>query len=236
MTLAAVGFDLDFTLWDQNAFARSFFDEVAGELGRRLGQGPRQVAEALHGSLERLTLAHPALFDHALHLLGAWEPRLVRELVDRYHRHRPAARPYPCAEAALARLRSAGCRLFLVTDGPVGAQRHKLQAMDLAAWFEVKIFTGELPEQHRKPSPVPFQLACQRLGVTPEHCAYVGDDPAADFHGPRCLGMVTIGVATGPHMVEQPGPGWEPDLWIRSLEDLDIPLLEAEARVTEGRP
>ena len=216
----AVGFDLDYTLWDQDAFARSFFDAIAGEFGRRLGRGRNQVARACHGALDRLTLAHPFLFDQILHQLGAWEPRLVAELVDRYHRHRPPARLYHGAERTLCQLREAGYRLFLVTDGHAPTQRHKVEALGLCPWFDQLVFTGELPEHQRKPSPVPFQLACARLGAAPERCVYVGDNAACDFQGPRCLGMLTIGVSTGPFAEKPAEPGQEPHLRIGPLEDL----------------
>jgi putative hydrolase of the HAD superfamily len=216
--LDAVGFDLDYTLWDQDQFARSFFDQVAGEFGRRLGLGRRRVAQALHASLDRLTLAHPALFDFALHRLGAWDPRLVAELVDRYHRHRPPARPYPAAAELLGRLRRAGLRLFLVTDGPPELQRHKVQALGFQDEFAAAVYTGELPEAQRKPSPAPFLLACGRLGVAPARCAYVGDNPECDFAGPLGLGMLVIGVGTGPYAARASASAPAPDRRVRSLE------------------
>ena len=232
--VAAVGFDLDYTLWDQDEFARSFFAAVAGEFGRRLGLGGRQVAEACRGALARLTLAHPRLFDEVLHQLGAWDPRLVAELVERYHRHRPAARPYPGAPETLAALRAAGLRLFLVTDGPGATQRHKVQALGLGPWFDQMVFTGDLPAHQHKPSPYPFQLACRGLGVQPELCAYVGDNPACDFAGPLGLGMATIGVGTGPYAGGQGPPGQVPHLRIGALRELAG--LVGLARAAAGGP
>jgi len=221
----AVGFDLDYTLWDQDAFARSFFDAIAGEFGRRLGWGRDQLARTCHAALDRLTLAHPFLFDHILHQLGAWDPRLVAELVERYHRHRPPAEPYPGAERTLRQLREAGLRLFLVTDGPGATQRHKVEALGLRPWFDQMVFTGDFPEPCRKPAPFPFQLACGRLGVTPGRCVYVGDNPACDFAGPRRLGMLTVGVSTGPYAAMD-APEDPPQLRIGPLEEL-VDLLAA---------
>ena len=214
----AVGFDLDYTLWDQGHFASSFFSSIAWELGGRLGCKGDRVERVLHETLARLTLAHPLLFDQALHQLGAWDPRLVAELVERYHRHRPAADPYPGAERTLRQLKEAGLRLFLVTDGHGPTQRHKVEALRLGGWFDQMVFTGDFPEHRRKPSPFPFQLACGRLGVPPGRCVYVGDNPACDVAGPRSLGMRTIGVSTGPFAgMEAPQ---QPDLRVQGLEDL----------------
>jgi putative hydrolase of the HAD superfamily len=225
----AVGFDLDYTLWDQDAFARSFFDAISPELGRRLGCGPSQAARACEDALCSLTLAHPHLFDQVLHRLGAWDPRLVAELVERYHRHRPPAVPYPGAERTLGRLRQAGFRLFLVTDGYPPTQKYKVDALGLGPWFDQMVFTGELRSHQRKPSPFPFQLACGRLGVAPDRCVYVGDNAACDFAGPKRLGMFTIGVSTGPFAGMEADPGQAPHLLIGPLEDLDGLLSSADA-------
>jgi len=220
LRLDAVGFDLDYTLWDQDAFARSFFDTIAGELGRRLGWSREQVCRVGQDTLHRLTLAHPRLFDHVLHQLGAWDPRLVAELVRRYHRHRPPAQPYPGALWTLGRLREAGFRLFLVTDGDGPTQRHKVAALGLEGWFEQMVFTGEFAPWLHKPSPFPFQLACGRLGLAPCRCAYVGDNPACDFQGPRGLGMLTFGVGTGPFAGLPAAPEQTPHLRLGALGDL----------------
>ena len=216
----AIGFDLDYTLWDQDAFALSFFDAIALEYGRRLGWGRQQVARACRDALARLTLAHPCLFDHVLHQLGAWDPRLVAELVQRYHQHRPPAEPYPGAERALCQLRQAGFRLFLVTDGHGPTQRHKVAALGLGRHFDPMVFTGDFPEQRRKPDPFPFRLACARMGLGPERCAYVGDNPACDFQGPLGLGMLTIGVSTGPFAGMAVPPEQAPQLRVAGLDEL----------------
>jgi putative hydrolase of the HAD superfamily len=234
LRLDAVGFDLDYTLWDQDAFARSFFDTIAVEFGRRLGWGRGHVLRACHEALERLTLAHPRLFDHVLHQLGAWDPRLVAELVQRYHRHRPPAEPYPGAAPVLGRLREAGFKLFLVTDGYGPTQRHKIDALGLGPCFDQMVFTGDFAEPMHKPSPFPFQLACGRLGLAPERCVYVGDDPACDFQGPKSLGMLTIGVPTGPFARAEAPPEQAPHLRVAALEEL-AGLLARTARVQGAR-
>ena len=218
--LVAVGFDLDYTLWDQSAFAESYFAAVAPELGGRLGCRPGTVRQVLQETLGQLTLGHPGLFDVALGRLGVADPVLVAELVARYHQHRPPLRPYPGALAALARLRACGYRLFLVTDGMSSTQRYKVAALGLHGCFDEQVFTGDLPGILHKPSPFPFLLACRRLGLRPRQCAYVGDNPQCDFEGPARLGMLTIGVATGPFAGRPVPPGQAPELRITTLADL----------------
>ncbi len=197
--LLAVGFDLDYTLWDQGRFVLSFLGSIAEELGGRAGCPPDHAERVLRETLGNLGAGHPALFDAALTALGLEDPALVADLVERYHRHRPPMHPYPEAIPVLDRLRSKGTRLFLVTDGRSDTQRYKVEALGLAPWFEERVFTGDFPRLLHKPSPFPFLLACRRLRLRPGQCAFVGDNPLCDFEGPRRLGMLTLGVGTGPY-------------------------------------
>ncbi len=219
-TLLAVGFDLDYTLWDHGDFAASFFGAIACELGGRLGCSGRRVECVLADTLARLTLGHPRLFDEALLRMGVEDPGLVAELVERYHRHRPPLRPYPGALDELRRLRNRGYRTFLVTDGLSDTQRYKVEALGLRPWFDELVFTGDFPRILHKPSPFPFLLACRRLGVRPRQCAYVGDNPLCDFEGPMRLGMLTIGVPTGPFAGRPSPPGHPPERLVAGLGEL----------------
>jgi putative hydrolase of the HAD superfamily len=216
--IAAVGFDLDYTLWDQDQFPLSFFAAVAGELAARLQLPRARVEAALRGCLRRLTLHHPRLFGAALDELGATDPALEAELVADYRRHRPPLAPYPGALELLDWLGGQGYQRFLVTDGHGATQRYKVEALGLAARFEAMVFTDELPEA--KPSPAPFLHAADRLGIEPTACAYVGDDPQRDFAGPRRLGFLTFGVATGPFANLPANPDQIPDHRLGTLDDL----------------
>ena len=215
----AVGFDLDYTLWDQDLFFRSFGEAVSSWLGEQSGLGSARVATAFHWGLRELTLHHPRLLGAVLDHLGIRDPGLEWELVTRYRNHRPAMRPYASAVPTLDWLQAAGFHLFLVTDGHSATQRYKVEALGLGPWFDAMVFTDELPGPHAKPSRLPFQLAADRLGVAPFRCLYVGDDPERDVAGPRSLGMGTIGVGTGPFARQRP-PGLSPDQRIDALEHL----------------
>jgi len=204
-TPLAIGFDLDYTLWDPDAFFLTFLEGLAVDWPGRLDRGREELSRAFRSAHRRLTLAHPGLFDAALRDLDAWSPERVAELVDRYHRHRPPAQPYPGAIELLDSLARRGLPRFLVTDGHAPTQRHKVAALGLAGRFNRMVFTGDFQPDRGKPSPFPFRVACGSLGLDPARCMYVGDNPLCDFQGPRRLGMTTVGVSTGP-FVDLPVP------------------------------
>ena len=130
------------------------------------------------------------------------------------------------AEAVLTWCRETGLRTAVITNGPSGMQRAKLRSLGLAERVDTILVSGE--EGVSKPSSEIFHRAAQRLGVRPDQCVFVGDNPVADVDGARRAGMRDVWVER-----EIPWPG---DLAmathsiaaLASLPDLLIPGRWAE--------
>jgi putative hydrolase of the HAD superfamily len=231
--IAAIGFDLDYTLWDPDECRGAGLRTLAQSLTAGSGLDPVLVRTALGRAMDRLTPQHPRLLGAVLEDLGIGDPRAEQELAARYRNSQPL-RLYPGTLSALEWFKRAGFRLFLVADGPRQVVRHQVRVLGLGPWFEAMVFTDELPGHHPKPSPVPFAIAAARLGVAPARCLYVGDDPARDFEGARKLGMRTLGVATGPFARLAVAPHQEPDQRIGCLREL-VACLAGKALVRAPR-
>jgi pyrophosphatase PpaX len=95
---------------------------------------------------------------------------------------------------ALATLKGQGRRLGLVTAKRRVTVELAFARLPLADLFDV-VVGGDETERH-KPSPEPLELGLERLGVTPEGAAYVGDSPF-DMQAARAAGMAAIGVTWG---------------------------------------
>ena len=96
---------------------------------------------------------------------------------------------YPEVKPGLRELRNMGLMLGLVSDGPRNKAWKRIVIAGLEDEFEVVVThtdTGTF-----KPSPEPFLLALEKLGLEPSECLYTGDDPERDVKGARGVGMVT---------------------------------------------
>lgn len=85
------------------------------------------------------------------------------------------------------RFRREGGKTALVSDYPATP---KLQAMGVAALFDVVVANGETEGLTRlKPSPDGYLLAAAQLGVRPDACLVIGDREDADGAAARKAGM-----------------------------------------------
>lgn len=101
-------------------------------------------------------------------------------------------RVLPGAPELLAELRAAGLRLGLVSNcvfsrEPMDAY---LRGQGLAEHFSVVVFSSDLGQ--RKPKPLPFQTALDRLGGGVRDAVFVGDDLRTDIAGAAAAGMAAI--------------------------------------------
>lgn len=83
-----------------------------------------------------------------------------------------------------------------------------------------------------KPAADPLLLACERAGLAPQGCLYVGDDPRDVIAG-RAAGMRTVAVSYGYLGVDSPIDAWGADTIINSPAEL-ARLLGLEAGVRDS--
>ena len=81
----------------------------------------------------------------------------------------------PGVGEALARLRSGGLALGLVSSGERARVARELVELGVDRFFGAVVCGGDTT--HRKPHPEPLLAALERMGVRPGEAVYVGDSP-----------------------------------------------------------
>lgn len=138
--------------------------------------------------------------------LGAMFARRRRELQD----------PLPGAEEILRRLRSAGIRVGLLTNGAPDLQREKIEASGLGMFFDAALVSGEIGTG--KPDPEIFLRLLARLNAVPQESLMVGNSLSRDIVGGKRAGLRTCWLALEGE--DEPVGLAEPDYTIRSLGEL----------------
>ncbi len=97
---------------------------------------------------------------------------------------------FPDTAAVLQTLRDKGYRLGVLTNGNSRIQNAKLDVSGLRPLFDYVMVAGD--EQLQKPEAEAFRRAALRLGVHPQDCVYVGDNPKNDIAGAKAAGMRAV--------------------------------------------
>lgn len=188
--IRAVLFDLDETLLDRTASIRQFLDAQYRAFADHLDHIPYETYRDRFLVLDEFGYApKERVYDRLVNEFALDVPATT--LLDDFRENGwRACILFPGARELLQHLRTRGYRLAIVTNGAVSSQQAKVDHAGLADLVD-QVLISEA-EGVRKPDPIIFQRAVDRLGVQPAECVFVGDNPAADIGGARNVGMKTI--------------------------------------------
>lgn len=185
--IEAIFLDLDNTLYRESTFVKSGFWAVAQFLSSILKEPQTVLFNAM---LDILKLeGRGQVFNQVLSRYHGEDSSLLQTVIYIYRTHRPEIYLDPEAKLFLNEAFSKKITLALVTDGMASVQRRKIEALNIAHYFQCIVCTDELGKAYWKPSQVPFQIALQCIKINPENAVYVGDDVSKDFIGPTQLKM-----------------------------------------------
>lgn len=197
--LRAVLFDLDDTLADSTGVEERIWRDVAVVIEEHHPGVDRAALRVRY--LESLERWYPQLAAGAIdlptfrrvRLADALEPwgALTDELVERYTAEKARiAGEIELVEGALdvvRRVRSAGLRVGILTNGPSAFQRQKIAATRLEREVDAIGVSGELGAA--KPDVEAYHRALALVGADPGETAMVGDSLENDVHGAIGAGL-----------------------------------------------
>jgi putative hydrolase of the HAD superfamily len=193
MAYHAVIFDLFGTLVQD--FSRRQYESVLAQMAQAVG-APYTAFQHLHGqSYADRCLGRYASIEEdiaqvcAMLGLRVTSAQVAQAAQYRYHFTACALRPAQPVLDALRHLRQMGLRLGLLSDcGPDVPQLWS--HCPLAPLIDVAVFSCQ--ERRKKPDPLLYHTAAQRLGVTTPLCVYVGDGSSDELRGATLAGCLPI--------------------------------------------
>jgi HAD superfamily hydrolase (TIGR01549 family) len=213
-------FDLDDTLVDRRRAFTAWAQEFVAE--HRLDG---EALTFLHATDARHRGPMDGFFATVCRRFDLAEP--PEQLWRRYRQRMPElASCRPEDLDGLRRLRRAGWRIGIVTNGMADNQPGKIRNTGLAALVDGWGISGELGI--RKPDPKIFRRAAQRCGARADGGGWmVGDNLELDIAGARTAGPRTIWLRPRDRAASTANPCPEPDVTVESVtEAIDI-LIES---------
>ena len=233
--IQAVVFDLDNTLTDfMTAKDRAVRAAADAVLDAGLRMDPKDVHAGIFSIYDEVGIEHQRVFNRFLEQhTGSVDDRILASAVVAYRRARESLLvPYPHVQHVLHRLVKEGYRLAVVSDAPRFEAWLRLTYLRLNHVFDVVLCHDDTG--HHKPSPVPFRMALEQLGVEPGRAVNVGDWPERDIVGGDAAGLHTVYARYGDTYdsgdrvrADHSGANYEIDDLLQLLDVLD--RLNAEA-------
>lgn len=218
-TLHGIGacvFDAYGTLFDVNSATSPFLGDL-GDKAEALNRIWREkqlqytwlrAAQGKHADFWQVT---GDALDFALDVLDISDPGLRRRLMDAYL----TLHAYPDVSPALGRLKEAGFRLAVLSNGTPKMLASAVSSAGLAGKFDAVLSVEEAGVF--KPHPRVYQLAVDRLGIASGSIAFISSN-GWDVYAASAFGMRTVWCNRAGHKPERlPG---KPGLVLPSLAEL----------------
>ncbi len=186
-------FDLDNTLTD---FMRMKDESIKAAIRSMIDAGLDFPEEKIHEEIYRIYgeegIEYQRVFNKLLiDLIDHVDYRILAAGIVGYRKAREAALVlYPHVNRTLLTLLKKGLKLAVISDAPRQEAWLRLCYLGLHHMFDTVIAFEDTGE--RKPSPVPFRLALERIGIESTEALMVGDWPERDIAGASELGIQTV--------------------------------------------
>ena len=200
----AILFDLDDTIVCYDGVIGPIWDSVCANYSRQSGVDAKLLNDTIQekstwfwDDLERhrrarrnMRAARREVVKLAFAHLSLPEGDAMK-VADAYsQRRREVLEVFPGATEALQQLEQRKVRMSLVSNGDAELQRHKLDKLKLARYFEVILLEGEL--EFGKPDERIFKLALEKMTLKPGDVWMVGDSLTFDISPAKELGIYTV--------------------------------------------
>tara|TARA_B100000745_G_scaffold300401_1_gene254248 strand:+ start:2685 stop:3383 length:699 start_codon:yes stop_codon:yes gene_type:complete len=192
LTIKGVVFDLDNTLLDfmkMKEYAVKAAIKGMIEAGLKVNEDKSYIE--INSIYEEFGWENQKVFDVFLEKsIGHVDNKFLAAGIVAYRRAREAnLMAYPNVNKTLLALSKSGIKLGVVSDAPSREAWMRIYYLNLYHYFDVVITFDDSGE--RKPSPIPFQLALDGMGLRPEETIMIGDWPERDVVGAQQIGMKT---------------------------------------------
>jgi len=192
LMIKGVVFDLDNTLLDfmkMKEFAVKAAIKGMIEAGLKVNEDKSYIE--INSIYEEFGWENQKVFDVFLEkTIGHVDNKFLAAGIVAYRRAREAnLMAYPNVNKTLLALSKTGIKLGVVSDAPSREAWMRIYYLNLYHYFDVVITYDDSGE--RKPSPKPFQLALDGMGLRPEETIMIGDWPERDVVGAQQIGMKT---------------------------------------------
>ncbi|WP_185969290.1 HAD family hydrolase [Aliiglaciecola sp. M165] len=184
MSIEAIIFDLDDTLYDETLYLKSVLRVFASMQGLELKEFPDFSAAQLRRGKGDILLT-------LLDILGLHDKASHDVLFEIYQSATVSISVRQGVETLLTDLKSKGKKVGILTNGVTSVQKNKVACLNLATRVDSIQYARSCGIEFEKPHPRAFLRICEDLEVNPENAVMVGDNWENDILGALSVNMQT---------------------------------------------
>ncbi len=183
--MKVVGFDLDDTLYSHWDYEKLLFEPITKSIHYKFGYNKEKVFAEMQKLFDLKDFDR--LFDKAINnagyqLPGQWDEFIKDKVLPFYRTHRPDVklRVYDWVKPLFEKIRTAGYKTILITNGGVAIQKNKIALLNLLSEFDKIYISDEFNPPLRKPDLKIFEKVLEDFSVLPAEMIYIGDSIEKD--------------------------------------------------------
>lgn len=187
----AIIFDLDGTLLDRERSLRLFLEDQFERYREYFTHVQKNdyinyfIAYDEHGYVKKDRVYKALLNQLDIHYIEK------KDLLLDYDLNYPKfATGYPDLKDIISRIQNRGLKIGIITNGKVSHQSYIIDVLGIEKYVLETLISEAVG--YRKPEPEIFMMMCDKLGVKPEECIFVGDNPVNDIEAAHRIGMKTV--------------------------------------------
>ncbi len=205
MSLDAIFFDVDDTLFSTSAFAeKARYASCVAMHQAGLKLEPQVLMDELREVVSEFSSNYDHHFDQLLrrlpkrHYKGVNPAVIMAAAVIAYHDTKMRELvPFPDAIRLLSDLAGLEVVRGIITNGLTIKQAEKLLRLGVYPYLTPTAIYISEQIGINKPNVKLYRRACSDLNLKPSRCIYVGDHPTRDIDPANALGMITVRLRTG---------------------------------------
>ncbi len=183
--MKVIGFDLDDTLYSHWDYEKLLFEAIAKSIQYKFSFNKDKVFAEMHKLFELKDfdmLFDKAVINSGYELPENWNEFIKNKILPFYRSHRPdfILKTFQWVKPLLKKIREAGYKTVLITNGGVTIQKNKIELLNLLSEFDKIYISDEFNPPMRKPDLKIFETVLTDFNLKPEEMLYIGDSPEKD--------------------------------------------------------
>ncbi|MCA1010539.1 HAD family hydrolase [Halobacillus halophilus] len=186
--IRAIIFDLDGTLLNRDESLKIFISKQHERLEKWLGHVPKEeyirrfIELDDHGYVWKDEVFEQLMKEFEIEGIS------VQELLEDYLSFfKDSCVPFPDLLETLDELKQNHFLIGMITNGKGQFQMDNIRALEIDRYIDTILISDW--EGIKKPDPIIFRRAAERLKISPEDCVFIGDHPEKDVKAAQEVGM-----------------------------------------------